>query len=150
MQQSISLAELAAFAADFWKIAGNKKVFAVHGPMGAGKTTIISALCRHKGVIDAISSPTFSIINEYRFIENQENKKIYHIDLYRLKNINEIVEAGVEDCIYSGEICMIEWAEKALQLFSEDALHITITPKKSTTREIKMFTSEELNLNSLT
>jgi tRNA threonylcarbamoyladenosine biosynthesis protein TsaE len=150
MQQSISLAELPSFAADFWKIADNKKVFAVHGPMGAGKTTIIAALCKHKGVLDAISSPTFSIINEYNFFENQEYKKIFHIDLYRLKNIYEIIQAGVEDCIYSGEICMIEWAEKALHLLSEDALHIIIKPKNSTLREIKMCTSEEFNPDSIT
>src|SRR5919106_824354 len=109
----IPLNELEAFAGKFWNYVKEAKLFAFHGDMGAGKTTIISALCHYKGTKDAIGSPTFSIINEYSYVENGENKKIFHIDLYRLKDEEEVVQAGVEDCMYSGSICMVEWPDKA-------------------------------------
>jgi tRNA threonylcarbamoyladenosine biosynthesis protein TsaE len=122
----VSLNGIDAFAADFWNVAGDAKVYAFHGAMGAGKTTIIHGLCRYKNVKDVVSSPTFSIINDYRFKENGIEKKIFHMDLYRLNTIQEIIEAGVEDCLYSGEICFVEWAEKAIDLFSNDTVHVFV------------------------
>lgn len=128
MQFKISLNELEKFAATFWNYVNGRKLFAFHGEMGAGKTTIISTLCHVKGTKDVTASPTFSIINEYNFDENGMTKKIYHIDLYRLKDEEEVVQAGVEDCVYSGSICMIEWPEKAPNLFDENAVHVYIEP----------------------
>lgn len=101
------------FAQQFWAAVGSHRVFAFYGKMGAGKTTLIEALCRAKGVMESMGSPTFSIINEYRFRENGSESAIYHIDLYRLRDEQEIVQAGVEDCIYSGDICFVEWPQKA-------------------------------------
>jgi tRNA threonylcarbamoyladenosine biosynthesis protein TsaE len=134
----VSLDELKSFAQQFWNYVKDKKVFAFHGEMGAGKTTIISALCHYKGVDDVTGSPTFSIINEYSYSENDQAKKMFHIDLYRLKDEQEVVQAGVEDCIYSGSVCMIEWPEKAPGLFDEDAVHVFIEPVSVTERKVEV------------
>lgn len=125
----VSLDHLSSFAKQFWDHAGAVKVFAFHGPMGAGKTTIITALGRYRGVKDSMSSPTFSIINQYVFEEDGEEKPVYHIDLYRLERADEAVQAGVEDAVYSGGICMVEWPEKAPDLFDETAAHVYIEPQ---------------------
>src|SRR5215211_5600042 len=124
MQFQISLEDLPAFAKKFWKEQPNALVFAFHGEMGAGKTTLIAALCREKGSTDALSSPTFSIINEYVYQNSGTEEKIYHIDLYRLKDEEEVVAAGVEDCLYSGALCLVEWPEKAPHLFDERTVHV--------------------------
>lgn len=128
MQFKVSLDELEKFAEAFWNYANGAKLFAFHGQMGAGKTTIISALCHFRGTEDVTASPTFSIINEYDYEEQGETKLMYHIDLYRLKDEEEVVQAGVEDCVYSGSICMVEWPEKAPDLFDEKAVHVFIEP----------------------
>jgi len=135
---TISLQELPAFAQDFWQKAGNTTVFLFYGEMGAGKTTIIEALCSARGVKEHTSSPTFSIINQYAYNEGGEEKLIYHIDLYRLKDEEEIIQAGVEDCVYSGAICMIEWPQKAPHLFDQNVARISIEPISETERRIKM------------
>ena len=141
MTFKVSLEELNDFAPRFWKTIKGKKLFAFHGAMGAGKTTIITALCKEKGVKDTISSPTFSIINEYRFTNNEGEKKIYHLDLYRLNSMEEIIQAGVEDCIYSGEICFVEWPEKAPEFLNENTVHVYIDIMNSNIREVKIETT---------
>jgi tRNA threonylcarbamoyladenosine biosynthesis protein TsaE len=113
-------------ANQFWNAVKDKKVFAFHGNMGAGKTTFILALCEMKGVKEVMSSPTFSIINEYFFTSNSGTGKIYHIDLYRLKDEEEAIRAGVEDCFYSDHICFIEWPEKAPGILPAATLHVFI------------------------
>jgi tRNA threonylcarbamoyl adenosine modification protein YjeE len=92
----VSLDRLPNFAKWFWENAGAVKVFAFHGPMGAGKTTLITALGRYRGVKGSMSSPTFSIINQYVFEEGGQEKLMYHIDLYRLDRADEALQAGVE------------------------------------------------------
>lgn len=134
----VSLDELKSFAQQFWNYVSDKNVFAFHGEMGAGKTTIISALCHYKGVEDVTGSPTFSIINEYSYSENDHAKKMFHIDLYRLKDEQEVVQAGVEDCVYGGFICMIEWPEKAAGLFDEETVHVFIEPVSATERKVEV------------
>lgn len=138
MTFTVSINSLKDFATSFWQLVKNEKLFAFHGEMGAGKTTIITALCKEKGVKDVISSPTFSIINEYRFFEQGNEKIIYHLDLYRLNSMEEIIQAGVEDCIYSDEICFIEWPEKAPELLSQKTVHVFIEMLDATTRRIKI------------
>ena len=136
MQFHISFEQLDQFAFEFWNYVKDASVFAFHGKMGAGKTTIITALCRKLGVREAMASPTFSIINEYTFTDRETVKQIYHIDLYRLKDEEEVVQAGIEDCIYSGSICMVEWPEKAPGLFDERTVHVLIQPLSETERSI--------------
>ena len=84
------------------------KVIRIDGPMGAGKTTLISALCKHLCVEETVSSPSFSLVNNYK----GGNGPIYHFDFYRLKNSNEALDFGVEEYFESGAICFLEWAEK--------------------------------------
>lgn len=136
MRFQVSLEDLESFAGKFWTYTKDAKVFAFHGEMGAGKTTIISSLCHFKGTKDAIGSPTFSIINEYSYSENGESKKMFHIDLYRLKDEQEVIQAGVEDCVYSGSVCMVEWPEKAPDLFDEETVHVFLEPISETERKI--------------
>lgn len=125
----------------FWQHTAGHTIFAFHGPMGAGKTTFIHALCDAKKITDAVGSPTFSIINEYRYNEDGEGKKmasLFHMDLYRMRDEEEAVRAGVEDMLYSGNICLVEWPEKAPGLFPADTLHIFISLVDDGTRRLKI------------
>jgi len=117
---------------EFWQLYKDKKVFAFEGEMGAGKTTFIHALCDAKQVSSTVGSPTFSIINEYGFPFG----KIFHIDLYRLKDEEEAIRAGVEDCLYSGEICLVEWPQRAPGIFPPETVHISIGLLDRVTRKI--------------
>ena len=119
-------------AIKFWKSIGDKKVVAFHGNMGAGKTTFIHALCETKNVKDVVGSPTFSIINEYSF----SGGMIFHIDLYRLKDEEEAMRAGVEDCLYSDHVCFVEWPEKAPGIFPPGTVHAFIEVINSDTRHL--------------
>lgn len=122
MTITFRLEDIADAADRFREAAGGKRVIAFHGGMGAGKTTFISALCKALRVEGPVSSPTFSIINEYAY----PGGKLYHIDLYRLDREEEAFSAGVEDCLHSGNICLVEWPEKAPSLFPADTLHVTV------------------------
>lgn len=138
MTVAISLEELPAFAQQFWNLTGVTKVFLFYGEMGTGKTTLIEALCAAKGVKEHTSSPTFSIINQYGYFENGTEKLIYHIDLYRLKDEEEIIQAGVEDCVYSGSLCMVEWPQKAPNLFDDSVAKVFLEPVDNTHRLVKI------------
>lgn len=98
-------------------------VFAFTGNLGAGKTTFINAVCKVLGVAEAVSSPTYAIIQEY---ETGAARLIYHLDLYRLKDENEALEAGIEDCVNSGDLCFVEWPERAPGIFSPDTVFCTL------------------------
>jgi tRNA threonylcarbamoyladenosine biosynthesis protein TsaE len=138
MELEYSLDELMAAASVFWEKNKEVKVVAVHGEMGAGKTTFIQALCAVKKVKDVVGSPTFSIINEYEYDCEGTKKVLFHLDLYRLKNENEAKDAGVEEALYSGNICLVEWPEKALGLFPKDTLHVYFRVLDDKTRRIKI------------
>lgn len=142
----VSLDTVEEFVNWFWDKAKDAKVFAWHGQMGAGKTTLITALGRSKGVEDTMSSPTFSLINQYAYRENSEEKTMFHIDLYRLKDEQEALHAGVEDAIYSGAICMVEWPEKAPHLFDGNAVHIFVDLVSDTKRSVRMELPNSRNL----
>lgn len=99
-----------------------KKVILFNGNMGVGKTTLIKSLAKNLGVNDATSSPTFSLVNEYQIANNQY---IYHFDVYRLKNEIEALDMGIDEYLYSGNWCFIEWAENIPNLIPGE--HSTIT-----------------------
>jgi tRNA threonylcarbamoyladenosine biosynthesis protein TsaE len=120
MDVNFSLENINEAAKTFLAAMGQKKVIALHGQMGAGKTTFVHAICDSLGVNAAVSSPTFSIINEYK---SANGEIIYHLDLYRLKDEQEAINAGVEDCLYSGNLCLVEWPEITPELFPEDTVH---------------------------
>lgn len=128
-----SIEDLPQAAKEFKAAIGNRTVIAFHGEMGAGKTTFIKALCAEFGVKDNVSSPTFAIINEYL---TPENDTIYHFDLYRLETIADLQNIGVEDYLYSGKICLIEWPELAEPLLPGNVLDVTISVMPDKTREI--------------
>lgn len=106
-------------AKEFLLVTKKYKVLAFSGDLGAGKTTFISSLCKVLNVSETISSPTYSIIQEYA---TQNDEIIFHIDLYRIKNEREAMDAGIEDCINSNEICMVEWPERALNIFPQNTV----------------------------
>jgi tRNA threonylcarbamoyladenosine biosynthesis protein TsaE len=132
MELIFTLEEIEKAAQRFQQAFTNEKVFAFHGNMGTGKTTFITAICRSMGVEGPVSSPTFSIINEY----NANGRTIYHLDLYRLKNIEEAVEAGVEDVLYSGETCLVEWPEKAPGIFPDKTVNVFLELIDPATRKL--------------
>jgi tRNA threonylcarbamoyladenosine biosynthesis protein TsaE len=101
-----------------------EKVILFHGQMGAGKTTFIKALAKELGVSDATSSPTFSLVNEYKTANGQP---LYHFDVYRLKSESEALDFGIEDYLYSGNWCFIEWSEKIPNLLPDKYSEVTIT-----------------------
>ncbi len=145
------LSGLPAAAKQILSFAGEKKIFCFYGELGAGKTTLIKEICKQLGVKEAGSSPTFSIINEYRtstprfspspFQKEKETEKrrmrepektateeflIYHFDLYRLQSESEIYDIGYEEYLFSGNYCFIEWPEKMERLLPKDVLRIRI------------------------
>ena len=100
-----------------------KKVILFNGNMGVGKTTLIKSLAKNLGVNDATSSPTFSLVNEYQITNNQY---IYHFDVYRLKNETEALDMGIDEYLYSGNWCFIEWAENIPNLIPDEHSIINI------------------------
>jgi len=133
MEWTFSQEELQATAENFWQHYKGQHVFTLEGPMGAGKTTFVKALCAARGVEDATASPTFSIINEYAFSENGQQYSIYHLDLYRLKDEEEAIAAGVEDTLYRDHaISFVEWPDIISELLPPDTirLQLSVLPDK--------------------
>lgn len=112
-----------------------KKIILFNGEMGVGKTTLIKQLCKSLGVEDATSSPTFSLVNEY---EIANGKKVYHFDFYRIKQETEALDMGVDDYLYSGNWCFIEWSEKIANLLPEEYSTINITLLEDGKRDLKL------------
>jgi tRNA threonylcarbamoyladenosine biosynthesis protein TsaE len=125
MEWIFSEEELPATAESFWQHYGEQHVFTLEGPMGAGKTTFVKALCAAKGVEDATASPTFSIINQYI---SGDLRPIYHLDLYRLRDEEEAIAAGVEETIYQpGATSFIEWPDIIVSLLPEDTVRLQLS-----------------------
>ena len=138
MEWQFSLDKINDVAKAFWQAVDGKTVFAFHGPMGAGKTTFIHALCDAKGVKDVVGRPTFSIINEYQYLCEGTKKPLFHMDLYRIKDEEEALRTGVEDALFSGYTCLVEWPEKAPGIFPGDTIHVVIELVDTQTRRIKI------------
>lgn len=103
--------------------SGNRRVFAFFGEMGAGKTTLIKELCRKLGVEEIVTSPTFTIVNEYR---SGNGEPVYHFDFYRIKSESEAFDLGYENYLYSGNYCFVEWPEKIASLLPANIVTVTI------------------------
>jgi tRNA threonylcarbamoyladenosine biosynthesis protein TsaE len=125
-----SLNELPKLAEEILKLHIDKKVFLFNGNMGAGKTTLIKELCSQLGVKENITSPTFSIVNEYQGSESP----VYHFDFYRLEDVSEAFDMGAEEYFFSGNYCFIEWPEIITNLLpaSDKCVSINIFVKDHT------------------
>lgn len=128
-----SLDEIGKAAQEFVAAMGERTVFAFYGKMGAGKTTFIKAVCEELGVEDVINSPTFAIVNEY--VDGGGNP-IYHFDFYRIKNLQEVLDIGYEDYVYSGNVCFMEWPELIENLLPDDAVKVTIEEEMDGGRKV--------------
>jgi tRNA threonylcarbamoyladenosine biosynthesis protein TsaE len=132
--EGLGLDKLGETANHLIKLAAGCRVWLMHGEMGAGKTTLIKAICDHLGVDDNVSSPTFSIINEYR----SATEPVYHFDFYRVNTIKEALQAGVEDFFYSGHYCFIEWPEIILPILPRQYLIVNIEEGVGENRKYKL------------
>ena len=130
-----SIAQLPEAAEKFVAVMDDRTVYAFYGQMGAGKTTFINALWRRLGVEDDVTnSPSFAIINEYRSDTTAE--LIYHFDLYRLEDIDEALEIGVEDYFDSGALCFLEWPERIEDILPDDTVRVDIRVNDDDSRDI--------------
>lgn len=120
-------------ARQFIEQIGNKTVFAFNGKMGAGKTTFIKAICEELGVEDTVNSPTFSIVNEY---VAADKRIIYHFDCYRINKVQEALDLGAEEYLYSGNLCFIEWSENIASLLPDSLVNINIEEVENGVRNI--------------
>ena len=130
-----NLSDLDYVAQKFVNKMDNRKVFAFYGEMGAGKTTLIKAICKAMGVTETITSPTFSLVNEYK---DDDDNPIYHFDFYRIKNIEEAFDFGYEDYFYSGNICFVEWPELIESLLPTEVVEVIIKVDKNGQRLISI------------
>lgn len=119
-----SLSELPKVAEAVLGELRGRSVVLFRGPMGAGKTTLISSMAAALGAEDTVTSPTFALVNQY---EGEGGRRIYHFDFYRINNVEEALDLGYEEYFYSGELCLVEWPEKIEPLLPEDAMTVTIT-----------------------
>ena len=116
--------QLNSIAQQILDYTSSHKKFAFYGKMGVGKTTLIKALSLQLGVTDLVSSPTFSIVNEY---QADQNTKIYHFDFYRIEDEKEAYDMGYEEYFFSNAYCFIEWPEKIPHLIEEDMVQIKMS-----------------------
>ncbi len=123
--QIAGLQDLERAAREFLQLLGGRTLVAFYAPMGAGKTTFTTALCKVLGVEeDAISSPTFAIVNEYR---GKGGRPVFHFDFYRIESPSEALDIGLYDYLDSGELCLMEWPENVEGLLPEETLRVQIS-----------------------
>lgn len=134
MIKNYALEELPAIAKEVIKAAENK-VLLFYGEMGVGKTTLIKEIVKQLGSFDTVSSPTFSLVNEYHTVNGE---KLYHFDFYRINNENEALDIGIEEYLYSNCWCLVEWPEKAKNLVPLNSVKITITSNIDQLRTLEL------------
>lgn len=129
---NVSINNLPQVAEKICSYYPSQKIFCFVGEMGAGKTTLIKEICKFFGVLENSSSPTYSIVNEYL---NNQGKTVYHFDLFRIKNSKELFDIGFEEYLFSGNICLIEWPQIAINLL-DNYLEISLEKINENTRKI--------------
>ena len=130
-----SLDEINTVAKQFIELVGERRVFAMYGAMGVGKTTFVKAVCEELGVEDTINSPTFAIVNEYH---TPKDKIVYHFDFYRIEDVQEAYDFGYEDYFYSKALCFIEWPERIESILPTDVINLNFTEKEDGSRTIQI------------
>jgi tRNA threonylcarbamoyladenosine biosynthesis protein TsaE len=136
MEIEYRLNEINTIAQQLWEQYKSYKVWAFYATMGSGKTTFINALCKFLQVQDIVSSPTFSIINQY--CSNALQQNLYHIDAYRLKDEQEAIDSGVEDALYSNDLCLVEWPSIIESLLPKPYLMIKLQAINEEKRKLKI------------
>ncbi|MBL7112363.1 MAG: tRNA (adenosine(37)-N6)-threonylcarbamoyltransferase complex ATPase subunit type 1 TsaE [Bacteroidales bacterium] len=131
-----NLGEIRKTAKNFLDHFRSNRIFAFYGPLGSGKTTFIKALCEELQAEDNVSSPSFSIVNEY---SSKGNGEIYHFDFYRLEKQEEVYDLGYEEYFYTGKFCFIEWPDIVKDILPEETIHVRIQPNASSARLLKVF-----------
>jgi tRNA threonylcarbamoyladenosine biosynthesis protein TsaE len=132
MDQNFNLDQIKEVAAAVWKEGKGTPIWAFYAAMGTGKTTFIHALCTMLGVEDAVSSPTFALVNEYQY----ERGSIFHMDWYRLGSLEEAIRAGIDEHLHSGDTCLIEWPENVPDLLVGPVFEIRLSRIDEKTRHI--------------
>ncbi|MDD4848448.1 MAG: tRNA (adenosine(37)-N6)-threonylcarbamoyltransferase complex ATPase subunit type 1 TsaE [Bacteroidales bacterium] len=122
------LQSIDAVAKEVLQLIGDHRIIAFYGNLGAGKTTLIKALCHQLKVVDIVSSPTFAIINEYR---TETDEMVYHFDFYRLKKLQEAIDIGVDEYLDSGNYCFMEWSDRIEEMLPEQYVRIELEPEEN-------------------
>jgi tRNA threonylcarbamoyladenosine biosynthesis protein TsaE len=135
----ISLSELSIAARRLLDLSKGQVIWLLHGEMGSGKTTLVKSIVSELGIDSPVTSPTFSIVNEYG---ESEQDKVYHFDLYRLKNEAEALDIGFEEYVTSGKLCLIEWPEKVINLLPEKVFEVKIEFHDPVSRNIYVRTHD--------
>jgi len=118
------LTRLNEAAKQITELCGEKRLFAFYGGMGSGKTTIIKAICEYLGAVDIVSSPTFTLVNEYL---TKKGEVLYHIDFYRIKKQEEVFDFGIEEYLTGESYCFMEWPELVEEILPEETVRIRIS-----------------------
>lgn len=137
-KRNFKLSEIDSIADWILQFDPTSHVICFEGELGAGKTTLIRALCNRLGVKDTVSSPTYSLLNVYHTEESKNSHEIIHIDLYRLSGEEEAMRAGLEEYIFSGNYCLIEWPQKAPGILPEHYLNVRLTFHDTDERMIEL------------
>lgn len=127
------LSDLDKAAEDFLKKTAGHRLIAFYAPMGAGKTTFTTAICKCLGVTDPVCSPTFTIVNEY---VTSAGQTVYHFDFYRIAKLSEAIDIGIDDYFYSGNLCLMEWPENIEELLPEETLKVHIQVNSDLSRTV--------------
>jgi len=142
IDKNYGIAEMQIVAAELAEVISQFKVVTFSGNLGAGKTSLIKMLCHLWGVQETVSSPTYALVNQYTAQNEKTGPLIYHIDLYRVKDEEEAFQAGIEDHLYSGDLCLVEWPEKAKGIIPKGALSVEISYVTDEERYIRVHSDE--------
>ncbi len=138
LEKQYGMDELPTIATELLKVVNEIRVITFKGEMGAGKTTLVSALCKELGVIDPVSSPTFAIVNEYAYLFEDSNASLFHIDLYRMEDEDEARRAGIEECLYSGKLCFVEWPQRVPSIIPDEFIQVELEYDGQASRTIRI------------
>jgi tRNA threonylcarbamoyladenosine biosynthesis protein TsaE len=142
MSRLYGITDLPEITKELAQIISQFRVVTFTGNLGAGKTTLIKMLCAHLGVKETVNSPTFSLVNQYSTEGAEVGDVLFHIDLYRLKNEEEAFDAGIEEHLFSGHLCLVEWPEKAIGIIPDNTLRVEITTQDHEQRHIRVVSGE--------
>jgi tRNA threonylcarbamoyladenosine biosynthesis protein TsaE len=142
MSRLYGITDLPEITKELAQIISQFRVVTFTGNLGAGKTTLIKMLCAHLGVKETVNSPTFSLVNQFSIEGAEVGNVLFHIDLYRLKNEEEAFDAGIEEHLFSGHLCLVEWPEKAIGIIPDNTLRVEITTQDHEQRHIRVVSGE--------